>query len=67
MEFLESLTDDQKAIAGCVVALMFSAMLLTLGNWIGSKVRSEDSPATIKLPENYKAQSDEDRSLDRAA
>lgn len=67
MELLNSLSDDQTAMVGCVAVLLGCAVLLTLGHWIGSKVRGEEKSHTIKLSENYRQRSEESHAADKAA
>ena len=42
MEFLTALSDDQKALLGCVVALAGTSLLLIISNFIG-KTRSKSN------------------------
>jgi len=53
MEFLENASDDQIALMGCVVALMFSMAVMFLSGFVGrsnANSRSTDSRTANRMP-----------------
>lgn len=70
MEFLQSLTDDQKALVGCVVALLTCGTLMSVSYYIGQMFRKPETqeaaePHILRFPN--RADSQDDRSDRRAA
>ncbi|WP_166830866.1 hypothetical protein [Thalassoroseus pseudoceratinae] len=44
MELFQTLTDDQKALVGCVVALLTCGTLMSLSYYVGQMFRKNDTP-----------------------
>ncbi len=70
MEFFQTLTDDQKALVGCVAALLTCGTLMSLSYYVGQMFRKNDQPATaephiLRFPGQIDSQ--DDRSDRRAA
>ena len=48
MEIFEGLSDDQTALAGCALALVFSATLMSLSYYIGRVFQNRERSAVRK-------------------
>lgn len=50
MELFAGLSDDQKAMAGCAIAVAVCGGLLALSNLFGQKSAESDEQAALKFP-----------------
>jgi hypothetical protein len=55
MDWLQQLSDDEKALVGCGVALLLCGTLMSLSYYVGRMLRRADAepqePYTVRMPE----------------
>ncbi len=66
MQMLASLSDDQFALIGCGVALVFSFGLMSLSYFLGSARQTSEAADTLRF-ETARTENDQDRPVRHAA